>query len=187
VISEAIAIAAASGSERELDFGALVVVEQGRLQRMALRLLRDEDDARDLVQTALAEAYERRRSLRDPDAAGAWLRRILVSRALNHLRRRRLWRRIREAFGAAGDREPAAPEPAPDTMLARARRLAALSRSVEALPARQAAAFTLRYVEGLDLDGVAAAMGVGRGTVRTHLRRALSSLRGELVEPEDSP
>ncbi len=187
MISETMVIEASSGGVGAIDFAALVEAEQGRLQRMACRLLRDPDDARDLVQTALAEAYERRRSLRDPDTAGAWLRRILVSRALNHLRRRRLWRRFRETFWAADDREQAAPGPAPDAMLASSRRLAAVSRSVEALPARQAAAFTLRYVEGLDLDGIAAAMGVGRGTVRTHLRRALSSLRGSLVEPEDSP
>ncbi len=106
---------------------------------------------------------------------------------MNHLRRRRLWRRVREAFGAGDAPEPADPGPAADALLGNARRLAAVSRCVEALPARQAAAFTLRYLEGLDLDGVAAAMGVGRGTVRTHLRRALASLRDALAEPEGAP
>ncbi len=186
MVTEAMVIAA-SGGERELDFAALVRAEQARLLRMASRLVRDRDDACDLVQTVLAEAYERRRSLREPDAAGAWLRRILVSRALNHLRRRRLWRRIREAFGGGDAPEPADPGPPADALLGNARRLAALSRCVEALPARQSVAFTLRYLEGLDLEGVASAMGVGRGTVKTHLRRALSSLRGALAEPEGSP
>jgi RNA polymerase sigma-70 factor (ECF subfamily) len=180
-------ITAVSGGEDAIDFASLVEAEQAGLHRMAARLLRHEDDARDLVQTALADAYERRRSLRDPAAARAWLRRILVTRALNQLRRRRLWRRVREIFGAADAPEPEAPEPAPDALLMHGRRLAAVARSLDALPARQAAAFTLRYIEGLDLDDVARTMGVGRGTVKTHLHRALSTLRGALVEPEESP
>ncbi len=185
--SEAMVITAVSGGEEAIDFAGLVEAEQAGLQRIAARLLRDEDDARDLVQTTFADAYERRRSLRDPAAARAWLRRILTTRALNHLRRRRVWRRVREIFGAGNAPEPAAPGPAPDALVMNARRLAAVAHSLDALPARQAAAFTLRYLEGLDLDDIARAMGVGRGTVRTHLHRALSAMRGALVEPEESP
>jgi RNA polymerase sigma-70 factor (ECF subfamily) len=180
-------ITAISREEEAIDFASLVEAEQAGLQRIAARLLRDEDDARDLVQTTFADAYERRRSLRDPAAARAWLRRILVTRALNHLRRRRVWRRVREIFGAGDAPEAAAPGPAPDALVTNARRLAAVARSLDALPARQAAAFTLRYLEGLDLDDIARAMGVGRGTVKTHLHRALSALRGALFEPEESP
>ncbi len=184
---EAMVITAVDGGEEAIDFASLVEAEQAGLQRIAARLLRDEDEARDLVQTTFADAYERRGSLRDPAAAGAWLRRILMTRALNHLRRRRVWRRVRELFGAGEGPEPAAPGPAPDARLTSARRLAAVASSLDALPARQAAAFTLRYLEGLDLDEIARTMGVGRGTVKTHLHRALSAMRGALVEPEETP
>jgi RNA polymerase sigma-70 factor (ECF subfamily) len=186
VTSEAMVLTAVSGDERTIDFASLVVAEQARLQRIAARLLRDPDDARDLVQTALADAYERRRSLRDPAAAPAWLRRILVTRALNHLRRRRLWARVRRVFAPEGV-EPAAPDPGADVRLAQAQRLAAIDGGIDALPAKQAAAFTLRYLEGLDLDEVAGAMGIGRGTVRTHLHRALVALRSALAGTEDLP
>ncbi len=110
-----------------------------------------------------------------------------MTRALNHLRRRRVWRRVREFFGAGDAPERAAPGPAPDALVMSARRLAAVAQSLDALPARQAAALTLRYLEGLGLEDVARAMGVGRGTVRTYLHRALSAMRGALVEPEESP
>lgn len=168
----------------EIDFGSLVEVEQPRLQRLATRLVRDEDEARDLVQTTFADAYERRRSLRDPAAAGAWLRRILVSRALNQLRRRRLWHRLRGVFSPAGP-EPADAGPPADALVADARRLGAVRAHLRSLPARQAAAFTLRYLEGLGLDEVADAMGVGRGTARTHIHRALTSMRAALADPEE--
>jgi RNA polymerase sigma-70 factor (ECF subfamily) len=169
-----------------VDFGRLIAAEQPTLIRIACRLLRDPDEARDLVQTSLADAWEQLDALRDTDAAAGWLRRILVSRALNHLRRRRLWRRLREVFGA--EVEPidvhAQPLP-PDVRLARDQRLARIGAAVDRLPARQAAAFTLRYVEGLGLDEVADALEVGRGTAKTHLHRALVALRTYLAEEEE--
>jgi len=183
---ETMAIVPEPGEASAVDFAGLVAAEQGALLRLALRFCRDPEEARDLVQAALADAYERRRSLRDPVAAPSWLRRILVTRVLNHLRRRRVWRRVRELLVPTGeDVEPADPAPAADVTLARRRRLAAVSAALDDLPARQAAAFTLRYLEGLDLDEVARAMGAGRGTVRTHLRRALVALRGVLSEEEE--
>ena len=45
------------------------------------------------------------------------------------------------------------------------------------LPAQQATAFSLRYLEGLELDAIADAMNIGRGTVRIHLYRALQKLK----------
>lgn len=79
-----------------LDFDALVAGEQAALLRLARRLVWDAEEARDLVQAALADAYEKRRSLRDPQAGPAWLRRILVSRAMGLLRRKRVWNVLRE-------------------------------------------------------------------------------------------
>jgi RNA polymerase sigma-70 factor (ECF subfamily) len=170
-----------------VDFGRLVAAEQAVLMRIACRLLRDPDDARDLVQSSLADAWERLDTLREPAAARGWLRRILVTRALNQLRRRRLWLRLREVFGPGVQPiDPAAPASlAPDAHLARDQRLARVGAALARLPARQVAAFTLRYVEGLGLDEVADALAVGRGTAKTHLHRALVALREELAGEEE--
>ncbi|HEX8821297.1 MAG TPA: sigma factor, partial [Archangium sp.] len=81
-----------------LDFDALVHGEQAALLRLARRLVWDVEEARDLVQSTLADAYEKRHSLRDAKAGPAWLRRILVSRAIGHLRRRRVWTLVREVL-----------------------------------------------------------------------------------------
>lgn len=168
------------------DFARLVAAEQPALLRIAGRLLRDPDEARDLVQSSLADAWERLHTLRDPAAAGGWLRRILVTRALNHLRRRRLWRRLRELFGPGiQPLDPLAHAAPPDARLSRDQRLARIGEALGRLPSRQLAAFTLRYVEGLGLDEVADALAVGRGTAKTHLHRALVALREELAGEEE--
>jgi RNA polymerase sigma-70 factor (ECF subfamily) len=158
--------------ETSLDFDALVESEQAALLRLARRLVWDGEEARDLVQSALADAYEKRHTLRDSKAGPAWLRRILVSRAIGHLRRRRVWNVVREVL----DLGPAA-QPSPEERFEGVERWRAFGRALRTLPAQQATAFSLRYLEGLELDDIADAMNIGRGTVRIHLYRALQKLK----------
>ncbi|MBI3184530.1 MAG: sigma-70 family RNA polymerase sigma factor [Myxococcales bacterium] len=165
------------------DLAQLVDAEQRALLRLAQRLVWDPEEARDLVQATFADAYEKLGSLREPRAAASWLRRCLLRRALNHLRRRRLWNAIAGLLGTA--EEPKAESP--EALDERARGLAAVTRRLRKLPPKQAAAFTLRYLEGLEVAKVAEAMGVGVGTARTHLRRALGSMRAALAPEGDSP
>ncbi|OJH34058.1 RNA polymerase sigma factor [Cystobacter ferrugineus] len=173
-----------SGEERglALDFDALVLGEQAALLRLARRLVWEGEEARDLVQSALADAYEKRLTLRDPRAGPAWLRRILVSRAMGHLRRRRLWHVLREVL----DLGPA-PLPSPEESFSGAERWLAFGRALRTLPAQQATAFSLRYLEGLDLDAIADAMNITRGTVRIHLYRALQKLKAADALRGDTP
>ena len=165
-----------------LDFDALVLGEQAALLRLARRLVWDGEEARDLVQSALADAYEKRHSLRDPRAGPAWLRRIVVSRAVGHLRRRRVWNVLREAL----DLGPS-PPPSPEESFSGAERWHAFGRALRTLPAQQATAFSLRYLEGLDLDAIADAMNITRGTVRIHLYRALQKLKAADALRGDTP
>lgn len=155
-----------------LDFDALVEGEQAALLRLARRLVWDAEEARDLVQATLADAYEKRHALRDAVAGPTWLRRILVSRAMGLLRRRRVWSVLRDVL----DLGPA-PLPSPEETFAGVERWQAFGRALRTLPPQQATAFSLRYLEGLELDAIAEAMGIERGTVRIHLYRALQKLK----------
>jgi RNA polymerase sigma-70 factor (ECF subfamily) len=165
-----------------LDFDALVESEQAGLLRLARKLVWDGEEARDLVQASLADAYEKRHSLRDPKAGPAWLRRILVSRAMGLLRRRRVWSVVREVL----DLGPS-PQPSPEERFAGVERWRAFGRALRTLPAQQATAFSLRYLEGLELDAIADAMNIGRGTVRIHLYRALQKLKAADALQGDTP
>lgn len=52
-----------------------------------------------------------------------------------------------------------------------------MSAAVQALPRRQREAFLLRVLEGMDVAETAMAMGCSQGSVKTHLSRAMGSLR----------
>jgi RNA polymerase sigma-70 factor, ECF subfamily len=158
---------------------AVLSAERPRLERLARRLLWDEEEARDVVGAAFVDALACWGSLKDGAAASAWLRRLVVNRALTQLRRRRVWRAVGALLLVAPE-----PSPAPDEALGHRRHQAALAAAVERLAARQAAAFSLRYLEGLSIDEVAEAMAIDRGTVRVHLQRAVRTLRAQGVLSE---
>jgi RNA polymerase sigma-70 factor (ECF subfamily) len=57
-----------------------------------------------------------------------------------------------------------------------------MRREVGRLPRRQEEVFVLRFFAGLDLDGIASALAVDVGTVKTHLHRAVRRVRAAVEE-----
>jgi RNA polymerase sigma-70 factor (ECF subfamily) len=152
---------------------AALVAARPQLEALARRLVWDTEEARDVVQGALVEALDHWSAVRDPAAVTGWLRRIVVNRAYSHLRRRRFWNVVGKVL-LVKEEELA---PAPDEAVEQREHRARLARALEDLPARQAMAFSLRYLEGWSFDEVADAMNIDRGTVRIHVQRAVAALK----------
>ncbi|MFI4921644.1 MAG: RNA polymerase sigma factor [Gammaproteobacteria bacterium] len=163
-----------------------------RAYRIAQMSLRSHEDAQDAVQDAmfqLVKSYATR-----PAAEWAPLfYRILQSRIRDCQRRRKVRNRVISFFGGQrGDGDDELPDPiasAPDLATAepseqvvQAEAMVALEKALEELPARQREAFMLRILEGLDVAQTAQAMGCSEGSVKTHLSRAMHSLRESLGE-----
>ena len=149
-------------------FEEIVRVEARRLFAVANGILRDPDEADDAVQETMLRAWRSWHQLRDEDRRRAWLTRICV----NHcLRRRegllRRWLQLGEAEEVVETRPLDAADPD-------------LDRACRTLSARQRAVITLHYRFGYSLDECARILGSRPGTVRSHLNRALTTLRKEL-------
>jgi RNA polymerase sigma-70 factor (ECF subfamily) len=152
---------------------------------LARHLLWDSEEAQDVVQHALFDAFTRWDQLTDALAVTGWLRSIVTHRAISVLRRRKLWRTLAAVVLV----EPEKSVEGPEDELTRSRHLHALGEALEKLSAKQRTAFSLRYLEGLSLDEVAEAMKMNRGTVRVHVQRAVERLRerGVLQGEDDGP
>jgi len=149
-----------------VGFDAAVHAESGRLFAVAYSILRDVQEAEDAVQETMEQAWRSWASLRDPSKQSAWLRQICVRRAIRSRRRLlpRLW--LAETRNVP---EKAADDPDLD-----------LDRGYRRLTRPQRAVVTLHYEYGYSLDECAALIGFQPGTARSHLARALASLRKEL-------
>ena len=164
--------ASAAPSEDPAGFEAPAAVvleaEMPRLLALAYSVLHDRDQAADAVQDTMEQALRSWSALRQPDRRSAWLSTICVRQAL---RRARAQRRISLLPWPLRRSEPASEEATQDVDLRRALRR---------LPAKQRAVIGLHYVYGYTLDETAAAMKCRPGTARSHLHRALRTLRDAL-------
>ncbi len=80
-----LAVEAARGGDLAA-FATLVEVTQDMAYAVAWQVLRQESDARDVVQESYILAFKRLTELLEPDAFPGWLRRIVVASSLNHRR-----------------------------------------------------------------------------------------------------
>jgi RNA polymerase sigma-70 factor (sigma-E family) len=164
----------------EQDFAEYFADRRDSVRRTAFMLCGDWHRADDLAQTAFVALHRRWRKIRDRSATDAYLRKTLVRASIDESRRP--WRRERQV-----DHLPE-PEPAggrlddvADEVATRADLMAGLRK----VPPKQRAVLVLRYFEGLDVAGVARALGCSEGNVKSQTARGLATLRevlGEEVE-----
>jgi RNA polymerase sigma-70 factor (ECF subfamily) len=159
-----------------------------RALRIAAIMIRDADEALDIVQDAMIRLTVRYRS-RPREEWRPLFYRILKNRIRDWHRRRAVRNRVLSFFGGQDEDETdplaAVPGPSEDNPLERLQAdesLAALGKALEELPARQREAFMLRTFEGLDVAETALAMECSEGSVKTHHSRAVHRLRELLGE-----
>lgn len=140
------------------------------LLRLATLLTQDHGHAEDLVQTALLKTYQRWPTLRDPDNAAAYARRVLVTTAAS-------WRRRRSA-------QELVDMPASDVVSVDPDRIAdraVMAAALRSLPPRMRAVLVLRYWEDLSEVATAEMLGCSVHTVRSQTSRGLARLRTTLA------
>ncbi|MEK6748636.1 MAG: RNA polymerase sigma factor [Pseudomonadota bacterium] len=161
-----------------------------RAYRTALSMVRDTHDAMDIVQDAMLKLVQNY-ATRPPAEWPLLFNRILHNRIMDTHRRRKadgFWVRLFERSNDADAddvvyEEPAAPAHwQPVAQLEQAAFAHALDAALQTLSARQQQAFFLRVWEGLDVAQTAQVMSISEGSVKTHLFRALESLRQRLKE-----
>lgn len=155
--------------------GVLFDTHHQRLYRLARRMSRNADDARDLVQETFLRAARSPRSI--PEGAGeeAWLVRVLVNLCRDRWRQRATRQRL-DALSSPWE-TVAAPD-AEAALVARA----VVQRALAALAPRRRAVVVMHELEGMDIEMIARTLGIAAVTVRWHLSRG----RRQLVQVIES-
>jgi len=145
-----------------------------RLYRIAERILRDPDAARDATQQALLEAWRNLPTLRDPDRWEAWSYRLVVRASYRELGRAR---QLRGAVHILAN-DAWVPDAAYDLA-----NRDEMERAFRTLSPEHRAVVVLHHYEGLPLTEIADALGIPAGTARSRLHNAMRRLRSALEEP----
>jgi RNA polymerase sigma-70 factor (ECF subfamily) len=168
----------------------------GRLLAVAQRILRNEDDAQDAVQSAYLSAFRSLHTFQGGCRLSTWLHRIVVNAALMKIRsrRRRPEASIEEllpAFLEDGHHvETYSQSDLPaDAVLMREETRAMVRACIAHLPDRYRAILVLRDIEDVSNSEVAAMLGITPNAAKIRLHRArqalLTLLRRRYAETQD--
>ena len=169
----------ADGDEAAL--GALYDQWSERVHTLALWILKDADEAEDVVEETFWQLWRTAGRYDGKRAAGStWVMMIARSRALDRLRSRRRradWIAAPATVNALSEQTGAPPSEAPGAELDNGYRHARLASALRALPAEQRTAVELAYFEGLSHGEIADRTSQPLGTVKTRIRLGMQKLR----------
>lgn len=148
----------------EQAFAVLAGHLYSRLRHVAVRILRDEDLAKDATQQAALDMWRFLPKLRDPARFEAWAYRLLVNRCKREARRRS--RTLPEfepapaidGYGMIVDRDQ-------------------LERAFRRLSIDQRTVLVLHHYLGMTTTDIAVVLEVPEGTVKSRMARALHGMR----------
>ena len=146
-----------------------------------ISIVRDHDQALDVLQDVLMIVARKLPSLREPEWLRAWCYRIATRESVRHVKADAVWR-----DALRGEPQEALPQIADDEPFD-ADLIAALPARVDDLPPASRLVVRMHYLDGLSYPEIAEALGLPLGTVksrlaygREQLRRSLSSHAAQL-------
>ncbi len=172
----------ADGDEAAL--GDLYDLWAERVHTLAFWILKDTDDAEDVVEETFwqvwrtVDRYDGARS-----AGSTWLMLIARSRALDRLRSRRRredWTAAPSTANTLRDEAVIGRTEVPSAQMERLERQSELAIALDTLPVEQREAVELAFMEGLSHSEIAARTSQPLGTVKTRIRLAMQKLRQRL-------
>lgn len=175
-----------AGDQRAFEL--LVIKYQRRIQRLIGRMVRDVDLVEDIAQDTFLRAYRALHQFRGDAQFYTWLYRIAVNTAKKALMELKNDRVVFEStFRGSGDEdetytpgnEPSTDE-TPESVLAAKEIGTVVNTAMAALPEDLRQAVTLREIEGLSYDEIAAVMNCPIGTVRSRIFRAREAISAKI-------
>lgn len=138
---------------------------------VGFRITRSEEDAEDVLQEAFISAFRNLENYRGEATFGAWLKRIVVNKALNALNKKKheTIPEDDEQWDVAEDESPA--EYREDLTVER------VKQGIQKLPDGYRTVLSLYLLEGYDHQEIGEILGISESTSKSQLNRAKSKLK----------
>ena len=167
-------------------FARLVEKHDARVMSLTRSILGCGFDAEEAYQEIFLKIYRSLPSFRFEADFSTWIHRIAVNTALSKrrsLQRRRQKEQIMDPLNSEDDffdSVPHNPLDNPENQQLRSEILTQIENALENIPARQRTVFVMKHDQGMKLKEIAKTLGIGEGTVKAYLFRAIENLRGAL-------
>lgn len=142
----------------------------------SLRIVDDTAEAEDIMQESFLDAFQRLNSYTGEGSFGSWLKRIVINRSLDYLRK------VRETVSIDGmeyEIPDITEENREDEIMFR---VTEVNRAISQLPDEYRVVLTLFLLEGYDHDEIAQVLKISNQLSRTRYSRARQKLLGLLKQ-----
>jgi RNA polymerase sigma-70 factor (ECF subfamily) len=157
------------------SFGMLVERYDRAVYNLALRTLRDAEEAKDATQEAFFKGFRSLRTFRPGAKFSTWIFSIAYHACCDRLA-------VRKRYTDAELPDRADESAGPDTLAERGDDARRLREAIDSLPEKYRIVITLYHLQGRQYDEIAKVLGLPMGTVKTHLFRAKDLLRRYLTQ-----
>lgn len=172
-------------------FDELLRLHRNRIYMISLQIVRNPEDALDVVQETFIRAWKAIARFDSPQAFSGWLRRVAVNASIDATRRRNV-RRVADQDPAdqslrpdAAARTVPASAPRPGESLERAELRARIDAAIDELSPDHRAVILLKEIEDMDYREIARTLGCSVGTVMSRLFYARRKLQTKLKDLRD--
>jgi RNA polymerase sigma-70 factor, ECF subfamily len=153
-----------------------------RIYRAARSIVRDEQEAEDVMQQAYVNAFTHLRQFNGSAQFSTWLTRIAINEALARVRRRGRYEAFDDDLSNVEPFMSTNPVQSPERQAFAGELRGLLEWAIDTLPDGMREVFVLRDVEGLTTAEVAESLDVSEDVVKTRLSRGRAALRRALLE-----
>ena len=173
-------------------FEALVIEHQSKVYSLALRMVGNEEDARDMAQEAFIRAFNSLTGFRGDSKFSVWLYRLTSNICIDFIRSRAKKRTVSmtwtdEDGDDAGELEVPDERFSPEAQLERTLTRESVRRGLDSLSPQYREILLLREINGLSYDEIGEALGIEPGTVKSRIFRARKKLCDFLVSEGNIP
>ena len=162
-------------------FKNIVETWQDMVYNTALGILQNAEDAEDVTQETFMKAFESVASFKGESKFSTWLYRITISKAMDHIRKKKRKKRFAFIQSLYGENDKPVIDPPdffhPGVSLENKENAAVLFNAMEQLPLNQKTAFVLNKVEGLSYLEISDVMKITDSAVDALLHRAKANLK----------
>ena len=163
-------------------FETLMAQYEKKIFNVALRTMRNREDAADMAQDAIVKIYRNLASFKGDCSFGAWAYRITLNTCLDELRRQK--KRPAVSFDdmtEEGKMQFEDNSEKPEESLERKELAAVINAAIASLETDYRVAVTLRDVQGLSYQEIADATRTSLGTVKSRINRARAQLQKKIL------
>jgi len=150
------------------------------MYNVSIRIVANQLDAEDVVQESFASAFSNLGAYKEEATFGAWLKRIVINKSINHVKKQKIW--FADADQLSRLEDVADEDESSDDHLFAKISPEMVHEAIKTLPAKAKAVFNLFLLEGYQHKEIAKMLDISESTSKSQYQYARKLLQERILE-----